>query len=80
MSGSVDWIIEVFQKIAGLTLALHDPGRPDVAVRPNLPAPLDHELTLKRVIHQARPHGGFREVPITIHITKDGAELMEQPR
>mgnify|MGYP001106203571 CR=1 FL=1 len=72
LSGSVAWIIEVFQRITGLELALHDESRPDVRVSPNLPKEIGETLTFKRVVHMAKPGGGYREIPLTIDIKRSG--------
>lgn len=72
LSGSMDWMIEIFQKIAGLELNLHDDAKPSVSVRPNLPEEIDETLTLKRIIHLARPEGGYRRIPLSIDIRKKG--------
>jgi hypothetical protein len=71
LSGSVDWIVEIFQKIAGLELALHDEKRPDVCVRPDLPDKIGDTLTFKRRIHVAEADG-YRSIPLTIDIKRSG--------
>ncbi len=68
LSGSTDWIVEFFQHIAGLELALHDARRPALRVTPRLPAELGGELTLRRLIHVAQPQGGYRQVPLTLRL------------
>jgi hypothetical protein len=72
LSGSVDWMVEVFEKIAGLELALHDESSPDVRVSPNLPGDIGETLAFRRVIHAAQPGGGYRRVPLTIDISRSG--------
>lgn len=72
LSGSVDWIVEIFHKIVGLRLALHDDRQPDVRVTPNLPAAVDHDLTFRRIIHRARETDGYDHIPLTIRIRKEG--------
>ena len=72
LSGSTDWIVEIFQRIAGLELALHDPDRPSLRVEPNLPAEVGEALTLRRVIHYALP-GGYRQIPLEIDIRRQGS-------
>jgi len=72
LSGSVDWIIEVFQKIAGVELGLHDDGRPTIRVTPRLPKAVDQTLTFKRVIHYALPGGGYRQIPFTLNLRREG--------
>lgn len=73
LSGSTDWIIDFFQHIAGLELALHDDRLPAVRVTPRLPGELGGELTLQRLIHVACPGGGYRQVPLTLRIRKADA-------
>jgi len=72
LSGSVDWMVEIFQKMAGLELALHDDSQPAVRVRPTLPAQLEDAITFKRIIHQALPSGGYRRIPLTIQTRRKG--------
>jgi hypothetical protein len=72
LSGSVDWLVEVFQRIAGLELALHDQSKPDVRICPKLPKKIRETLTFRRVIHVARPGGGYRGVPLTVDIERSG--------
>jgi hypothetical protein len=73
LSGSVDWIVEVFHKVAGITFALHDPSQPAVRVEPNLPDALDHQLTLRRIVHCATGAGTYRQVPLQVEIAREGA-------
>jgi hypothetical protein len=73
LSGSTDWIVEFFQHIAGLDLALHDRRLPAVRVAPRLPAELGGELTLRRLIHVAIPGGGYRRIPLTVNVRNAGA-------
>ncbi len=72
LSGSTDWIMEVFHKVAGFDLALHDRRRPALRIAPNLPAEIDQALTFRRIIHVAQPAGGYRQVPFTLNIRKEG--------
>lgn len=72
LSGSTDWIVEFFQHIAGLELSLHDNRLPAVRITPRLPRELGSELTLRRLIHVARPEGGYRRIPLTLCIRKAG--------
>jgi hypothetical protein len=62
LSGSTDWIVEIFHEVAGLRLALHDPSQPAVRVTPNLPATLNETLTFRRVIHAARLPAQMRKM------------------
>jgi hypothetical protein len=73
LSGSTDWIVEFFQHIAGLELSLHDDRLPAVRITPRLPRELGSELTLRRLIHVARPEGGYRRIPLTLCIRKANA-------
>jgi len=72
LSGSVAWMIEVFQKIAGIELALHDESKPDVCIRPNLPQEIGETITFKRVVHMVRPGGGYRSIPLAVGIKRSG--------
>jgi hypothetical protein len=73
LSGSVDWIVQIFQKVAGVELNLHDDGRPDVCVTPRLPKEAADTLTFRRIIHAAQPEGGYRKLPFTLDIRRQGA-------
>lgn len=68
LSGSTDWIVEFFQHLAGVELALHDERQPAIRIAPRLPVELGGELTLRRLIHVARPKGGYRQVPLTLRL------------
>lgn len=72
LSGSTDWIVEIFHKVAGVTFALHDPARPALSVAPRLPAVVGETLRFRRVIHLALPKGGYRAIPFTLNITRKG--------
>ncbi len=67
LSGSTDWIIEFFQEIAGIKLALHDSNKPDIEVSPRLPAELKGELVFRRLIHRAGS-AGFEIIPFELNI------------
>lgn len=41
-------------------------------IAPNLPAEIDQALTFRRIIHVAQPAGGYRQVPFTLNIRKEG--------
>jgi len=69
LSGSTDWIIEFLQEVAGLRLALHDEGKPDVEVIPRLPGELKGALVLKRNIYCAKPGSGYLQIPLKLEIT-----------
>ena len=72
LSGSTDWIIEVFHAVAGFDLALHDRRRPALRITPNLPSEIDQTLTFKRMIHLAQSGGGYRQIPFTLNICREG--------
>jgi hypothetical protein len=73
LSGSVDWMVNVFQKIAGVELALHDERQPALRISPTLPPTLEGRLTFKRIIFQSLPDGEFRKVPLSIICKKADA-------
>jgi hypothetical protein len=72
LSGSTDWIMEVFHAVAGFDLALHDSRRPALRIAPNLPAEIGQTLVFKRLIHLAQPGGGYRVIPFTLNIRREG--------
>jgi hypothetical protein len=72
LSGSVDWIVEVLTKTAGLELALHDRTRPDVRVDPNMPESLGGELRLRRFVHCTPRPGVWRKVPLEVIVQRSG--------
>lgn len=81
LSGSVDWIVEVFHKIAGLTFELHNPDAPAIRLNPNLPSDLKGEMTLRRLVHQASPDGRYRRIPLNVTIRRQGrGNRLEQTR
>ncbi|MFC1582011.1 GH36-type glycosyl hydrolase domain-containing protein [Planctomycetota bacterium] len=73
LSGSTDWIVNIFEKVAGLHLKLHDAALPDLTVCPNLPKEINEQLTFKRFIHQAERGGMYRKIPLTIKIDRKGS-------
>ncbi len=73
LSGSVDWIIEIFQTIAGVKLALHDGTLPAVSISPNLPSVLDHNLSFRRIIHMSEGICKYRQIPFSLEISKQGS-------
>ena len=77
LSGSVDWIVELFQKIAGVELSLHDDRCPNLVIRPRLPVQFKDTFTFKRIIHQALPDGKYQSIPLTVgfNCTGNGKEL-----
>jgi cellobiose phosphorylase len=72
LSGSTDWIVNIFEKIAGLHLNLHDKSKPSVAVIPNLPQEIEEQVAYKRYIHYALPEGGYRKIPFTLAVDRKG--------
>lgn len=79
LSGSVDWIVEVFQKIAGVELALHDDRNPDLVICPRLPSQFQDGYTFKRILHRALPGGRYQSIPLAVEFnrTGDGNALKE---
>ena len=71
LSGSIDWLIEFYQSMAGLEINLVDPQKPDIRINPKLPDILQGALTFKRVIHVAEA-GGYRQIPVTLEIKREG--------
>ena len=72
LSGSVDWIVEVFHKMAGITFQLHDPDQPAIQIEPHLPLRLKDAMTFRRVIHQAVAGGSYRQIPFSVKIRREG--------
>ncbi len=72
LSGSIDWIVDIFEKMAGLELGLHDARQPDLAIRPTLPRTLSGHMTYRRIIHCATGKGKFREIPLTVSLKPRG--------
>lgn len=70
LSGSMDWIIEFFHRLAGLKLDLNNPSKPDLVIEPALPPTLAADgLTLKRVVFQWLGSQGYREIPLSVSIS-----------
>lgn len=72
LSGSMDWMFDLLESIAGLKLALHDPAQPDVRIEPNLPAAFRGSYSLRRILHKADGRGGFIAVPLDLAILPTG--------
>ncbi|OGF54518.1 MAG: hypothetical protein A2452_05185 [Candidatus Firestonebacteria bacterium RIFOXYC2_FULL_39_67] len=70
LSGTVDWIVEFFQRVAGVKLALHDSKQPDLKIEPRLPKELKNTLTFKRIIHCKKSWKDFVKIPLTIEISR----------
>jgi hypothetical protein len=70
LSGSVDWIVEFLQRMAGVELNLFDPGKPDLVLRPNLPGGFTRGLTFKRMLFKSTGAGRYREIPLTVRIVR----------
>lgn len=85
LSGSMDWMFDLLESVAGLKLALHDPKQPDLRVEPNLPSSFGGRYSLRRILHKADGRGGFRAVPLNLTIAPAtaggtvGATLNGQP-
>jgi cellobiose phosphorylase len=71
LSGSTDWIVEVFQAVPGVELNLHDDELPAVKVTPNLPKEVNETLTFRRIIHRA-VKDGYQRIPLTVDIQRQG--------
>ncbi len=73
LSGSMDWMFELLESIAGLKLGLHDAGLPDLRIEPVLPAAFRGSYSLRRVLHKADGRGGFISVPLSLTIAPAAA-------
>lgn len=73
LSGSIDWIMETFARMAGVRLALHDDRLPDVRIDPHLPAALAGRMTFRRIVHVATGPGRYRKVPLTVSLDRKGS-------
>jgi hypothetical protein len=72
LSGTVDWMIDFFQNVAGIEMDLLDPSKPDLSFNPKLPSELKDELTYKRIVHQ-RSGNTYKKIPLTLTITRKGS-------
>lgn len=72
LSGSVDWMVEIFQATAGLELALHDKNSPDLKVDPRMPESLGRELRFRRKVHCATKPGVYRQIPVEVIVRRKG--------
>jgi len=70
LSGSIDWLVEFFQRIAGVKLALHDSAQPDLVIDPRLPKTLKETLTFKRIIHCKKDGKDFKKIPLTVKLSR----------
>lgn len=72
LSGSVDWIVGILERTAGLELALHDDRKPDLQVDPRMPTSLGSEIRYRRVVHHSPRVGVWKEVPVEVIIRRSG--------
>jgi hypothetical protein len=72
LSGSVDWIVDIFQKMVGVELNLLDDTKPALSVEPRLAKEIDNTLSYKRIVHFATGKGKYRVIPLTLEISKQG--------
>lgn len=72
LSGSVDWIVNFFQNVAGVQLNLHDNRLPSVVVKANLPDELKGALNYKRIIHLSLGKNKYKKIPFHLDISKKG--------
>ena len=72
LSGSIDWLVDIFQKMAGITLNIHNPAMPDLIVKPTLSNALKGEMTFKRIIHKSIGNGKYKTIPLTVEIKPCG--------
>ena len=70
LSGSIDWIVELIQKVAGVKLALHDSTQPDLKIEPRLPKILKETLTFKRIIFCKKSGKAQARIPLTIELSR----------
>jgi hypothetical protein len=73
LSGSTDWIVELFQRVAGVELNLHDERRPAIRVSPAMPEALGGRLSFRRLVHRRLPGGGWRRIPLSLEISTQGS-------
>lgn len=74
LSGTIDWMVEYFETLAGLRLNLADASKPDVTIDPRLPSAFKKTMNYKRIIHVADDiaAGGYRQIPVEVDITCKG--------
>lgn len=72
LSGSVDWIVNYFQNVAGVQINLHDSRLPAIVVKPNLPDELNGELNYKRTIHMSIGKDKYKKIPLHLDICNKG--------
>ena len=68
LSGSTNWIVDIFERIAGLELNLAATRGPVVRFAPLLPPEAKGEMTFRRVIHVCTGPGRYREVPLELTV------------
>jgi len=72
LSGSVDWIVEIFHKFAGVEFALHDSVAPAIRIAPRLPESLGGSMVFRRIIHFATGKGAYRQIPFELKLRTEG--------
>ena len=74
LSGSMNWIIDTFERIAGVKLNLHDPDTPDIEIQPVLPSLFGGKLKFERIIHYCK-NGVIRKIPFTLSIELENTDI-----
>ena len=68
LSGSIDWIVELVHRVAGVKLALHDASKPDLLIEPRMASILKNTLTFRRFIHSRKSGKGYKKIPLTVEL------------
>lgn len=66
LSGSTAWLIEYFERLAGLEVDLSDPTAPHLRVTHPLPSFLQGSLDYKREVYVCGADGTFKCIPVTL--------------
>ena len=69
-SGTLDWTVELVERIVGLKLDLYNPDKPAITVNPCVPKELDGDLEYRRVIHCFH-NGEYKIIPVQIRLKND---------
>ena len=68
-SGTLDWAIEIIERIIGLELNLYSSNLPDVIINPKIPDELNNSLEFTMIIHLFIDEE-FSRIPIRIKVEK----------
>jgi hypothetical protein len=70
LTGSIDWLVEVFERVAGVSLSLQATNGPRIRIEPVLPGALGREYRYSRIVHVTSGPGIYRKIPLEIMVRR----------